>query len=43
VGGNDATDIDRFTRDLAGFHKADAAHYDACCTAAWPRPPSWTR
>jgi GTP cyclohydrolase II/transcription termination factor NusB len=26
--------IDSFTRDLAGFHKADAAHYDACCTAA---------
>jgi len=29
VGGNDATAIDVFTRDLAGFHKADAAHYDA--------------
>ena len=29
VGRNDATDIDHFTRDLAGFHKADAAHYDA--------------
>ena len=29
VGGNDASDIDAFTRDLAGFHKADAAHYDA--------------
>ena len=29
VGHNDATDIDHFTRDLAGFHKADAAHYDA--------------
>jgi N utilization substance protein B len=29
VGGNDATAIDHFTRDLAGFHKADAAHYDA--------------
>ena len=29
VGGNDATAIDHFTRDLAGFHKADSAHYDA--------------
>ena len=29
VGGNPAADIDTFTRDLAGFHKADAAHYDA--------------
>lgn len=29
VGGNTASDIDVFTRDLAGFHKADAAHYDA--------------
>jgi N utilization substance protein B len=29
VGGNDATAIDTFTRDLSGFHKADAAHYDA--------------
>ena len=29
VGHNDATDIDHFTRDLAGFHKADAAHYGA--------------
>ncbi|WP_077003267.1 transcription antitermination factor NusB [Variovorax sp. KK3] len=29
VGRNDATSIDEFTRDLSGFHKADAAHYDA--------------
>ena len=29
VGGNDATSIDMFTRDLAGFHKCDTAHYDA--------------
>lgn len=29
VGRNDAAAIDEFTRDLAGFHKADAAHYDA--------------
>lgn len=29
VGGNDAAAIDAFTRDLAGFSKADTAHYDA--------------
>jgi N utilization substance protein B len=29
VGGNDAQSVDTFTRDLAGFHKADSAHYDA--------------
>jgi N utilization substance protein B len=29
VGRNEATDIDVFTRDLSGFHKADSAHYDA--------------
>ena len=29
VGRNDAASIDAFTRDLAGFHKADSAHYDA--------------
>lgn len=29
MGRNDATDIDLFTRDLAGFHKADSVHYDA--------------
>ena len=38
VGGNDASAIDLFTRDLSGFHKADAAHYDAllhgCITTA---------
>ena len=38
VGGNDPQAIDHFTRDLAGFHKADAAHYDAllhgCITIA---------
>ena len=28
VGRNEAQDIDDFTRDLAGFHKADALHYD---------------
>ncbi len=29
VGHNEPAAIDAFTRDLAGFHKADAAHYDA--------------
>ena len=29
VGRNAAQDIDTFTRDLSGFHKADSAHYDA--------------
>jgi transcription antitermination protein NusB len=29
VGRNDTGDIDAFTRDLAGFHKADSVHYDA--------------
>ena len=29
VGRNDATSLDMFTRDLAGFHKCDALHYDA--------------
>jgi transcription antitermination protein NusB len=29
VGRNDAQAIDHFTRDLAGFHKADSVHYDA--------------
>lgn len=29
VGRNEANDIDLFTRDLSGFHKADSAHYDA--------------
>ncbi len=29
VGRNEVADIDAFTRDLAGFHKADSAHYDA--------------
>lgn len=29
VGRNEATAIDMFTRDLAGFHKSDSAHYDA--------------
>lgn len=29
VGRNEAGAIDSFTRDLAGFNKADAVHYDA--------------
>lgn len=29
VGGNALDDVDAFTRDLAGFHKADSAHFDA--------------
>lgn len=29
VGQNETADIDVFTRDLAGFNKADAAHFDA--------------
>ncbi len=29
VGRNEASAIDSFTRDLIGFHKADAAHFDA--------------
>jgi N utilization substance protein B len=29
VGGNTAPDIDQFTRDLAGFNKADAVHFDS--------------
>ncbi|MDR2851601.1 MAG: transcription antitermination factor NusB [Burkholderiaceae bacterium] len=29
VGRNAADSIDAFTRDLSGFHKADAVHYDA--------------
>ena len=29
VGRNSPSAIDMFTRDLAGFHKCDAAHYDA--------------
>lgn len=29
VGRNPADDIDTFTRDLAGFHKADSVHFDA--------------
>lgn len=29
VGGSDVATLDQFTRDLAGFHKCDSAHYDA--------------
>ncbi len=37
VGQNEVADIDAFTRDLAGFSKADAVHFDALlqgCTEA---------
>jgi len=37
VGGNPPADIDVYTRDLSGFHKADSVHYDALlhgCIAA---------
>ena len=38
VGKNDVTDIDLFTRDLAGFSKCDSVHFDAllhgCATSA---------
>ncbi|HEY0202149.1 MAG TPA: transcription antitermination factor NusB [Burkholderiaceae bacterium] len=39
VGHNAPEAIDTFTRDLAGFHKADATHYDALlhgCVAEAP-------
>ena len=29
MGHNDAAAIDQFTRELTGFHKGDAAHFDA--------------
>jgi N utilization substance protein B len=29
VGGNPPDEVDTFTRDLSGFHKADAVHFDA--------------
>ena len=29
VGGNPVDEVDAFTRDLSGFHKADAVHFDA--------------
>ena len=29
VGVNPADEVDAFTRDLSGFHKADAVHFDA--------------
>ena len=29
VGGNPVEDVDLFTRDLAGFNKADSVHFDA--------------
>ena len=41
VGKNPAADIDTFTRDLAGFNKADAAHFDALLHAALTTPTRW--
>ncbi|MSQ57319.1 MAG: transcription antitermination factor NusB [Limnohabitans sp.] len=40
VGRNDTDDINLFTRELSGFHKADSAHYDALlfgCTQHAPQ------
>jgi N utilization substance protein B len=37
VGRNEASDIDVFTRDLSGFHKADSAHYDALLYGCIPQ------
>jgi hypothetical protein len=42
VGRNEAAAIDAFTRDLAGFHKADSAHYDALLHGCVAEAPSWT-
>ncbi|MEJ7931371.1 transcription antitermination factor NusB [Ramlibacter sp. AN1015] len=39
VGGNDPDTIDRFTRDLSGFHKADSVHYDALLHGAIAQGP----
>lgn len=44
VGRNEASDIDVFTRDLSGFHKADSAHYDALlfgCIEQAPALDAW--
>jgi N utilization substance protein B len=35
--------IDMFTRDLAGFHKADAAHYDALLHGCIETAATWMR
>jgi transcription antitermination protein NusB len=32
VGGNPVDEVDLFTRDLTGFHKADRLHFDALLT-----------
>lgn len=32
VGGNPVEEVDPFTRDLTGFHKADRVHFDALLT-----------
>ena len=49
VGRNPPEDVDSFTRELSGFHKADSVHFDALlhgCAAqaealdahSWPTP-----
>lgn len=42
VGKNEASDIDVFTRDLSGFHKADSAHYDALLYGCAEHAGRWT-
>ena len=42
VGRNEAADIDVFTRDLSGFHKADSAHYDALLYGCVAQPQRLT-
>ncbi len=43
VGRNEAADIDAFTRDLAGFHKADSVHFDALLHGCVETRPNSTR
>ena len=43
VGRNEASAVDTFTRDLAGFGKADAVHYDALLYGCAEQAPSLDR
>jgi N utilization substance protein B len=43
LGGGDAAAIDAFTRELQGFAKADAAHFDALLHGCIELRTSWTR
>jgi len=43
VGRNEAAAVDTFTRDLAGFGKADAVHYDALLYGCSEQAPSLDR